>query len=388
MPRLIAGDLRTGLENQRSKKLYRSPSVFSSKKAPKKLGRLVDFSSNDYLGLSQHPALIRAAADAARRWGSGSAASRLLSGNLGIHEELEKKLARLKREEAATVFSSGYLANLGVLQTLLNEKDVVLLDRFCHASLVDGARLSRAKLWVYPHRDAARLSELLARAGAFRRRLVVTDAYFSMDGDLAPLPELSRVCKKQDALLMIDEAHSTGVYGASGRGIGEHFGIAGGADIVMGTLSKALGSVGGFVAGSRLLRETLRNFCRTFIYTTAPAPSASAAAIEALRILEKTPALRRRLWRNVDALRGGLERLGLDLMGSEGPILPIRAGSSERALKTQEKLRQAGFFVSAIRPPSVPSGTDRLRLSVSAAHTDAQIGGLLSAFKKHKGALR
>lgn len=385
---VIAQDLRAGLETQKSKRLYRSPEVFFSKTSPKKLGRLVDFASNDYLGLSQHPALARAASDAARRWGSGSAASRLLSGNLGIHEELEKKLARFKREEAATVFSSGYLANLGVLQALANEKDLVVLDRFCHASLVDGARLSRAKLWVYPHRDAARLSELLSRAGSFRRRLVVTDAYFSMDGDLAPLPELSRVCRNHDAMLMIDEAHSTGVYGRAGGGIGEHFGVSGAADIVMGTLSKALGSVGGFIAGSRLVRETLLNFCRTFIYTTAPAPSASAAALRALRLIEKIPALRQRLWRNTGAVRHGLEELGLDLMGSEGPIIPIRAGSSERALKIQEKLKRAGFFVPAIRPPSVPSGTDRLRLSVSTAHTSAQIDGLLSAMKKHARGLR
>ena len=190
-------------------------------------------------------------------------------------------MAVFKREQAAVVFSSGYLANLGAIRTLVDEKDVVILDRLCHASLVDGARLSRAKFWVYGHRDTGHLGELLARAGDFRRRLVVTDAYFSMDGDVAPIPELVRLCEKHDAILMVDEAHSTGVYGKTGRGLTEHFDVSGRVPVVMGTLSKALGAVGGFVAGSAVLKEALVNFCRPYIYTTAPSPAASAAALAA-----------------------------------------------------------------------------------------------------------
>ena len=380
--------LQPELDALKSKHLYRSPEVFASKKSPKKLDRFVDFSSNDYLGLSQHPRVIAAASRALGRWGAGSAASRLLSGNLDVHRQLEEKIAHFKREESAVVFSSGYLANLGAISTLVNEKDVVILDRLCHASLIDGARLSRAKFWVYGHRDTVQLADLLSRAGRFRRKLVVTDAYFSMDGDLAPLPELVAVCRGHDAMLMIDEAHSTGVYGRGGRGLLEHFGMEGGADVVMGTLSKALGSVGGFVAGGASLRESLINFCRPYIYTTAPAPGASAAASEALALIARVPGLREKLWQNVRRVREGLGRLGLDLMGSGGPIVPVRVGDPARALEIKEKFKQAGFFVSAIRPPSVPSGTDRMRLSVSAAHTPEQIERLLSVFEKLKDRIR
>jgi len=373
--------LDSQLSEAKGRSLYRAPELFESKNLPKELGRFIDFSSNDYLGLSQHPRVVRAASLALKKWGTGSAASRLLSGNLGVHGELEKKLAHFKNEPAAAVFSSGYLANLGTIGTLVGERDIVILDRLCHASLVDGARLSKAKLWVYRHRDVSQLAELLKRAKSFRRRLVVTDAYFSMDGDVAPLPDLVRVCRATDSMLMIDEAHSTGVYGKTGRGIMEHFGLKEGVDVVMGTLSKALGSVGGFVCGSRSLKESVVNFCRPYIYTTAPAPSASAAASEALAVLKDEPNLRTRLWDNTRLLREGLERLGMDLMGSEGPIIPIRIGDSARAMKHKEALKKRGFFVSAIRPPSVPAGSARLRLSVSAAHTTEQISRLLKAFK-------
>ncbi len=380
--------LEVQLAEARERSLYRAPELFGSKTSSKKLGRFTDFSSNDYLGLSQHPRVIEAASRALRTWGTGSAASRLLSGNLSVHAKLEKDLAHFKKEPAAAVFSSGYLANLGTIGTLAGEKDVVILDRLCHASLVDGARLSKAKLWVYRHRDVSQLAGLLKRAKGFRRRLVVTDAYFSMDGDLAPLPELVRLCRDTDSMLMIDEAHSTGVYGRTGRGIGEHFGVTGGVNVVMGTLSKALGCVGGFVCGNVSLKNSIVNFCRPYIYTTAPSPAASAAASEALAVIREEPSLRARLWKNTRLVREGLKGLGMDLMGSEGPIIPIRIGEAARAVKYKEALKKRGFFVSAIRPPSVPAGTARLRLSVSAAHKPEQIAQLLNAFKKLKGKSR
>jgi 8-amino-7-oxononanoate synthase len=380
-----SGSLRSNLQTLKTRNLYRSPESFSSKNASKKLGHFIDFSSNDYLGLSHHPRVTAAACAAARKWGTGSAASRLLSGNLAVHGALEKKIARFKKEEEAIVFSSGYLANLGVIQALVNEKDAVILDRLNHASLIDGARLSKAKFWVYRHKDMEQLDGLLSRAKGFRRRLVVTDAYFSMDGDLAPLPELARLCKRHDAMIMIDEAHSTGVYGKTGRGIAEHFGVKEGVGVTMGTLSKALGSAGGFIAGNASLKETLVNVCRPYIYTTAPVPAASASALEALNVIEDTPSIREKLWSNIRRLREGLEPLGFDLMGSEGPIVPIRVGDPAKTTAIKEKLKAQSCFVSAIRPPSVPEGTDRIRLSVSAAHSSAQIDKLVATLKDLKG---
>ena len=280
------------------------------------------------------------------------------------------------------MFSSGYMANLGAVTALLNEKDVVMVDRLNHASLVDAARLSKAKLWVYGHRDFSGLEKLLKHAQSFRRRLVMTDAYFSMDGTVAPLDGMFALCKKNNAILMVDEAHSTGIYGKTGRGLTEHFGLSGKIPVVMGTLSKALGSVGGFIAGPALLRETLVNFSREYIYTTGPSPSASAVALEALAMIEKTPRLREKLWRNVRRLRGELRGAGFDLMDSEGPIIPVLISDTKKTLKLKERLKKSGYLVSAIRPPTVPRGTDRLRISVSASHTPAQLTGLVKALKK------
>ena len=375
-------ELESDLSKLKSRQLFRSPQEFP------RPSKLIDFSSNDYLGLSRHPRVAGAAVSSAKKWGTGSGASRLLSGNLKVHEELETRLARFKKEETATVFSSGYLANLGVLSALSNEKDIIFLDRLNHASLFDGARLSRAKWRVYPHRDPAALDKLLLKTGSFRRTFVVTDAYFSMDGDVAPLDDLLTVCEKRGAILLIDEAHSTGVFGKKGRGLTEYFGLEGKIPVVMGTLSKALGSVGGFAAGKRTLRETLHNFCRPFIYTTAPSPQASAAAMAALQLIEKDGGPRFRLWENVKFLRGALNEAGFDLMGSEGPILPIRIDDTAQTLRLRDSLKKEGFVVSAIRPPTVPKGTDRLRLSVSAAHSRPQMAAFVRALKKASGGSR
>ncbi len=357
----------------KSKRLYRT--------LPK-LTSAIDFSSNNYLGLATHPRVVRAAQTAAKKWGTGSGASRLLSGNLKVHSSLENALARFKKEEAATVFSSGYLANLAAVTALLNEEDLVILDRFSHASLVDAARLSRAKLWVYPHKSLAVLRKLLGKSKGFRRKLVVTDAYFSMDGDLAPLGDLLEVCHENRAMLMIDEAHSTGIFGKTGRGATEHFGISGQVDVVMGTLSKALGSVGGFVAGKHILKECLVNRARTFIYTTAPSPVTSAAALEALRVIQEEPGLRAGLWKNIRFVRECLRGLGFDLSDSEGPIIPIVLGNTAKVLKLSERLKKEGIIAPAIRPPTVPKGTDRIRLSVSVSHSQSDLEKLIGVFKK------
>ncbi len=370
-------DAADELESLKSKKLYRELKVSSQS--------LLDFSSNDYLGLTQNRRVRQSAIEAVKRFGTGSGASRLISGNLKIHEDLEKKLARFKHEASALVFSSGYLANLGAVKSLVDERDVVILDRLNHASLVDAARLSKAKLWVYPHKNVDALRDLLSRAKTFRRRLVVTDAYFSMDGDVAPLGRLHELCAETDSILMIDEAHSTGVFGKTGRGLTEHFGLEGKVPVVMGTLSKALGSVGGFIAGGSVLRESLINRARTFIYTTAPAPAASGAALASLDWIEKNPKSIAAFWGIIERVREGLLEEGFDLMGSEGPIIPIRVGDTAKALKAREFLAREGLFVPAVRPPTVPKNTDRLRVSLKATHTRGQIDRLLASLKKAKG---
>ncbi len=346
--------------------------------------KFLNFASNNYLGLSTHKTVQSKAIAAIRQWGAGSGASRLVSGNLTIHEMLEKKIASFKKEEAALIFSSGYLANLGAVTALVGEKDLVLVDRLNHASLIDAARLSRAKLWVYPHRDMTALAGLLSRASGFRRKLVLTDAYFSMDGDVAPLDRLSEICRAHDAMLMVDEAHSTGVFGKRGSGLVEQFGLSGQVDVVMGTLSKALGSVGGFITGKKALREFLINHAREFVYTTAPAPSASAAALGAIQVIEKNALLRTRYWKNIHGFRKALEALDFNLMGSEGPIVPVLIGDSGKALQFKEWLRSHGIFAPAIRPPTVPKGTDRIRFSLTAVHTPSDLDYLVKTLKKAK----
>ena len=383
MPEVLPGwrsELSEELAGLKSKNLFRS--------LPASDAGLLDFSSNDYLGLSLKTSIRSQAAAAVRRYGSGSGASRLISGNLPIHEALEKKIAKFKGEEAALVFSSGYLANLGAVTSLVDERDIVILDRLNHASLVDAARLSRAKLWVYSHNDVDALREILGRAGDFRRRLVVTDAYFSMDGDIAPLDRLLTLCEETDSILMIDEAHSTGVFGKKGHGLTEHFGLQGRVPVVMGTLSKALGSVGGFIAGSALLKDALINRARSFIYTTAPVPAASAAALASLEWIEKNPEALRRFHKLIKEVRNELRENGFDLMNSTGPIVPVLIGDSGKALRFRDFLKTRGLFVPAVRPPTVPKGTDRLRISLKATHTRPQIGRLIAALREAREKIR
>lgn len=341
---------------------------------------LVNFSSNDYLGLAFHPDVIRGAQKAAGIWGTGAGASRLVCGTTAIHAELEDRLARWVGTEAALVFPSGFQTNLGVIQALVGAGDEVYVDRFVHASLVDGARASGAKLRVYPHRDAAKLGELLKKPFA-GKRLVLTDSYFSMDGDLAPLEELVRVCESARAMLVVDEAHAFGVYGEHGRGLLNEKGLTGRVTAVVGTLSKSLGSQGGFVAGSAELKDFLINKARTFIYTTGLSPMLCGAALAALNIVEKTDAIRDELWGRVDFARTHLLALGLDLGASEGPIIPLLLGDTQRTVDLADRLREAGILGVAIRPPTVPKGTDRIRLTVTARHTADDIRRLTAALQ-------
>lgn len=384
---LLDNLLEKELELLKRRALSRNLEIISSSSATEIVidqKSYLNFSSNNYLGLSYHPKVKQAASLAVQQWGVGSGASRLVSGNLEIHEILEKALADFKSEKAATVFSSGYLANLGVITALLGPKDLIILDRLNHASLIDAAKLSKAKTWVYPHKDAKALAKILERSKNFGTKLVVTDAYFSMDGDIAPLDELVKVCRQYDAYLMIDEAHSTGVFGKTGHGLTEHFGLSGKIDVVMGTLSKALGSVGGFVAGSHVLKKTLIQKARSFIYTTGPAPAASAAALQALLVIESEPLLKKTLWDSIDFLRGQLLKMNFDLMDSQGPIIPILIGDTTKTLKAKEFLKARGIFIPAIRPPTVSKGSDRLRLSLTASHTQKDLEKLIATLGQLK----
>ena len=367
-------DLSGEIQTLKNKKLYRSLDLSRKNQ--------IDFSSNDYLGLTENPSIRKKTIEAVRHYGSGSGASRLISGNLTIHELLEKKIAHFKHEESALIFSSGYLANLGAVTSLVDERDVVLVDRFDHASLIDAARLSKAKLWVYPHNDIDALRNLSERAKNFRRRLVLTDAYFSMDGDVAPLDRILNICEETNSLLMIDEAHSTGVFGKTGRGLTEYFGLEGKIPVVMGTLSKALASGGGFIAGNYILKETLINRAREFIYTTAPPPAATGAALASLEWIEKNPQAIEKFWRMIRKTREDLSEAGFDLMNSQGPIIPIVIGQTEKTLMFRDLLKKEGVFVSAIRPPTVPKNSDRIRVSLKATHTPDEINCLIGALKK------
>jgi 8-amino-7-oxononanoate synthase len=341
----------------------------------------VDFSSNDYLGLAADPRIARAAAEALGREGTGGGAARLISGNHPLHLALEVELARLKRTQAALVFPSGYAANTGAIPALAGRGDAIYSDALNHASLIDGSRLSRAEVRIFPHADVGALEAMLrADAGRFRRRLIVVDAVFSMDGDLFPLDRLVEVARRHGAWTYVDDAHGTGVLGAEARGSLEHWGVEGRVDVVMGTLGKALGTAGAFVAGSSILCEWLMNRARGFVFTTAPPPALAAATLEALRIARAEGWRRERLRENARRLRAALAALGRPAPGEpDGHVVPVLTGDEEATMRAGQLLRERGLLVGAVRPPTVPPGTSRLRITLSAAHTSEQIDALAAA---------
>ncbi len=333
--------------------------------------------SNDYLGLANDPAVRAAAAGALEKWGVGAGASRLVSGTMGPHLQLERELAAFKKTEAAMVTSTGWIANRAAICALAGAGDLILCDKLNHASILDAAQGSRAKLRTYPHRDTARLKILLDRERSQHRRcLLVTDSLFSMDGDLAPLRELVDLKTHYDATLLIDEAHATGVLGPGGRGLAEHLHLEDEIDVTVGTLSKALGAMGGFIAGPAPLIDLLRTSARAYIYTTAPPPAICAAASESLRIVRDEPARRETLLAMATELRAALHERGLDTMDSASPIIPVLVGAPSRAVRIAQQLFEAGFLLPAIRPPTVAPGTSRLRISLSAAHSGDMISQL------------
>jgi len=346
--------------------------------------QVLNLCSNNYLGLANHPALREAAIQAIDRYGCGSGASRLISGNMALHEELEEKIAALKGTEAALVFNSGYQANTGILTALVGEGDVVFSDALNHASIIDGCCLSRAKIVVYPHCDVRQLEEELERAPAKSRKLIVTETLFSMDGDEAPLAEIVGLAERCGAMVMVDEAHGTGVFGPNGAGVVSKLGLGDHIPVQMGTLGKALGGFGAYVAGSRALCELLINRCRSFIFTTSLPPAVLAMAIAAIELLYKEPQRRLALWHNCRALKEGLKKLGFSLGRSQSQILPLIIGDAQECMAFSERLLQKGIFAQGIRPPTVPPGTSRLRITLMATHTHEQLHRALKAFEEVK----
>jgi len=341
--------------------------------------------SNNYLGLANHPALRAAAQDAAAEYGVGAGASRLISGSMRVHHALEEELAAFKGAEAALLFTSGYQANIGSITTLVGGDDAVFSDELNHASIVDACRLSRAAVFVYPHKDVDALRQLLERSRA-RRRLVVTDSVFSMDGDIAPLRAICDVAERCGAMVMVDEAHATGVLGPHGGGVVEAERLRERITVQMGTLGKALGTFGAFVAARRDVIDLLINAARSFIYTTALPPPVVAAARAALRIAAADDERRRRLGDNVARLRTGLAALGFDVGDAASHIIPVRIGDVEGTLRVSNRLLDAGVFVQAIRPPTVPPGTARLRITAMSTHTADDMQFAVDAFRQIRGA--
>jgi glycine C-acetyltransferase len=344
---------------------------------------VINLASNNYLGLAAHPRMKRAASEAALRYGAGSGAVRTIAGTMSLHEELERRFAEFKHAPAALMFQSGFTSNSGTVAAILTKEDVIVSDQLNHASIIDGARLSRAQIKVFPHKDVAAADSLVAEArGEGKRVLLITDGVFSMDGDIAPLPGLVEVAERHGAIMMVDDAHASGVLGAGGAGTVDHFGLHGRVDIQVGTLSKAIGVLGGFIAGPSHLIEWLVNRGRPFLFSTSAPPPVAAACIEALDVIRDEPDRLERLWANTRFFKDGLHSLGFDTGASETPITPVIAGEERAAQELARKLFDEGVFAPAIVFPTVAKGTSRVRTIVTADHGEQDLSEALQAFAK------
>jgi len=369
------------LRERREQHLYRQRKVIAGPQGPVVYvddRPLISFCSNDYLGLANHPKAIEALRLGAERYGVGSGASHLISGHSEAHHDLELELAEFVRRPRALLFSTGFMANLGVIPALFGKGDAIFEDRLNHASLIDAGLYSGARVQRYLHADANSLQNYLAKSPA-EQKLIVSDGVFSMDGDIAPLPNLAKLAAEHNTWLMVDDAHGFGVLGESGRGSAEHFGLDNGIPIYMATLGKALGTFGAFVAGSEALIETLIQLARSYTYTTALPPAVAEATRANLRLVQQEPWRRDKLRSLITRFRQGAQQLGLTLMDSVTPIQPLLVGDSETALRYSDALLEKGFLISAVRPPTVPQGSARLRITFSASHDEAQIDQLLDA---------
>jgi glycine C-acetyltransferase len=343
---------------------------------------VVNLSSNNYLGLTTHPRLRTRAVEALERFGVGSGSVRTIAGTMEIHMELERRLAEFKKVEAVVVFQSGFTANAGTVSAILTKKDVVISDELNHASIIDGCRLSRATVKVFPHKDVAAARKIARDLPTAQRKLLITDGVFSMDGDLGPLPELCEVAEETGCIMMVDDAHASGVFGQNGRGTVDHFGMHGRVDVQVGTLSKAIGALGGYVAGNRNLIEFLYHRARPFLFSTSHPPAVAAACIAALDVLMEEPEIIERLWHNTRFFKEGLVRLGFDTGMSESPITPVMAGEGARAMKLSDRLFDEGVFAQGIAFPTVARDKARVRTIVTATHTREDLQYALDAFAK------
>lgn len=340
------------------------------------------FSSNNYLGLATDFRLKKKASEGISKYGTGAGGSRLTTGNFVIHEQLESEIADFKKTEAAIVFSSGYLANIGVISSVMKAGDSIFSDAWNHASIIDGCRLSQAKTIVYEHTDMVDLEQKLRQSHGDGKKLIVTDGVFSMDGDIAPLPEIVALAKEYNAYIMIDDAHVTGVLGTDGRGTADYFGLKDEIDFTVGTLSKAIGAEGGFVATSAIAKNYLLNNARSFIFQTGLSPSAIEAGREGISIIQNEPERREQLLNNAKYLRLKLGESGFVVNEGETPIISLLIGDSREAVQFSEKLMDEGVFIPAIRPPTVPKGSSRLRITVMATHTMEQLNTVINKMKK------
>jgi glycine C-acetyltransferase len=376
------GFLNTDIDQLKEQGLYRPLRIIGSANTPVFTvdgKEVINLSSNNYLGLATHPKLITAAVQATEWYGVGSGAVRTIAGTMTLHEELERRLADFKHTEASLTFQSGFTANTGVLQSLLKDEDVIISDQLNHASIIDGIRLSRAPRKVFPHKDMDGLESVLKETQSARVRLVVTDGVFSMDGDIAPMPDIVDLAERYGAIVMIDDAHGSGVLGKNGRGTVNHFGLDGRVQIQIGTLSKAIGAVGGYVAGDQILRDFLIHMARPFLFSTSQPPGVVASCIAALDVLEQEPEIIDRLWDNTRFFKQKLTDLGFNTGRSETPITPIIVGEAPQAMALSDKLFERGVFAQGIGFPTVAKGQARLRTMVSAAHTKEQLQQALDA---------
>jgi glycine C-acetyltransferase len=373
------------LDSLKQQGLFRTLRVLEGEQKPATTfdhRQVVNLSSNNYLGLTTHPRLRERALEATRALGVGSGSVRSIAGTMDIHMELERRLAAFKNTEAVVVFQSGFAANAGTVAAVLSKEDVVVSDELNHASIIDGCRLSRASIKVFPHKDAAAARKIVSELPAAQRKLLITDGVFSMDGDLGALPALCDVAEEFGCIMMVDDAHASGVFGAHGRGTIDHFGVHGRVDIQVGTLSKAIGVLGGYVAGSRALVEFLYHRARPFLFSTSHPPAVAASCIAALDVLEQEPQIIDRLWENTRFFKAGLQALGFNTGLSESPITPVIVGDGALAMKLSDRLFQEGVFAQGIAFPTVARDKARVRTIVTATHTHDELQFALDVFAK------
>lgn len=379
------------LRELKARGLFRWPRLLSGPQAPVAVydGReVINLCSNNYLNLANHPRLKEAARRAVEALGVGPGAVRTIAGNMAIHRELEAELARFKQTEATLLFQSGFTANAGTVAAVLGKEDVIVSDELNHASIIDGARLSGAEKKIYPHRDVEAARRLLAASQGARRLLLITDGVFSMDGDIAPLPDLAAAAAEFGAIMMVDDAHASGVLGRQGRGTVDHFHLHGRVHIQVGTLSKAFAGLGGYVAGSQTLVDYLIHRARPLLFSTSHPPSVAASALEAVRLVQEEEGLIARLWENTRFFKEGLRRLGFDTGNSETPITPVIVGDETKAMELSDRLFDHGVFALGIAFPTVPRGKARVRTIVTAGHTREHLERALEAFRRVGEALR